>query len=122
VRFLLSQAIPAALGGVSDGSILKLQMRAPTEDEVEAEWGVFKRFRAEGTAMPVALEAQGKVLVAQAAAVERSLQDYPLSIGYSMGVSFNDSEGTLAGRARELGVLACFTLGPAGRVISIRLG
>ena len=71
--------------------------------------------------MPVALEAQGKVLVAQAAAVERSLLDYPLSIGHSMGVSFNDGDGPLADRARELRVLACFTLGPPGRVISFGL-
>jgi len=137
VKVITSQTIPAALNGIREGDVLKLEARSADQEQLphiqgqlrfrEAggpegsypQWPEVERYGADWGVRPVALEAKDEVLIAQAAAVQRSIEDYWLSCGYSMGISFNDSDGPLAERARELGVIACFTLGPEGRVISI---
>lgn len=139
VKLLVNQVIPAALNGVYEGTILKLEVRPAAEEELPhiqdqlrfretggpegsyPKWTVPERYGVDGGSKAVALEAKGEVLIAHAAAVQTSIEDYWLSCGYGMGISFNDSDGPLADRARELGVIACFTLGAAGRIISARI-
>jgi hypothetical protein len=139
VKIVVSQATPVALNGVLDGNILKFQARPAAEEESphvqgqlryretggpegsHPQWVVPERYGANRGSRLVALEAKGEVLLAHAAAVQSSIGDYWLSCGHSMGISFNDSDGPLADRARELGVIACFTLGPAPRIISFWL-
>jgi hypothetical protein len=139
VKLVVSQEIPAALNGVRKGTVLELQVRPAAEEQLphiqgqlrfrEAGgpegtypgWTVPERYGADGGSKAVALEAKGKVLVAHAAAVQRSIEDYWLSCGHRMGISFDDTDGPLGDRARELGVIACFSLHPPGRIISLRI-
>jgi hypothetical protein len=119
VAFVSALPLPAALNGTIEGSLLRLEARtAEKEASPLPGWSVPERYGPDSAFRAVALQAKEAVLVAHAAAVERSFQEYWLSCPYSLGFSYNDSDGPLAKQARRLGAIACFTLGPPPRIIS----
>jgi hypothetical protein len=119
VAFVSALPTPAALSGTIEGSILRLEARAAEKEASPLpDWSVPEKYGPDSAFRAVALEAKEGVLVAHAAAVERSFQEYRLSCPYSLGFSYDDSDGPLAEQARRFRAIACFTLGPPPRIIS----
>jgi hypothetical protein len=119
VAFVSALPKPAALSGTIEGSLLRLEVRAAEKEASPLpDWSVPERYGPDSAFRAVALQAKEEVLVAHAAAVERSFQDYWLSCPYSLGFSYDDSDGPLAEQAKRFRAIACFTLGPPPRIIS----
>jgi hypothetical protein len=138
VSFVSALPVPAALTGTIEGSLLMLEARAAEKEaspQIQSQlrlrgaggpkgipdWSVPERYGPDSAFRAVALEAKEEVLVAHAAAVERSFQEYWLSCPYSLGISYDDSDGPLAEQARRFRAIACFILGPPPRIISSRI-
>jgi hypothetical protein len=134
-EFVSALPTPVALNGSLEGTTFRLTANTASEDNSpriqsilrsretaetrgQPEWAAPARYGDDRGSRPVGLQAQGQTLLARAAAVELSIGEYWLGCPYSMGISFDDSDGPLAERARELGAIACFTLGPPPRLIA----
>jgi hypothetical protein len=85
VAFVSALPTPAALSGTIEGSILRLEARAAAKEASPLpDWSVPEKYGPDSAFRAVALEAKEGVLVAHAAAVERSFQEYRLKLGGSV--------------------------------------